>query len=323
VDRYLLDPTFIQRFIPKDEAGYDMASLAFYFSFRFPDGYRTDARRRAAEVARDYCSLCGRHLRWMTSPLKCLWQPVPNGYTMDDWLSAYPKEDWVWQMLFHSGRISSEAATYQIAGLGDSTQTYGYSNLFLFVPITWFAENAQDPIALYLRWSQMLEARHGTAGLGLVPPEDTPKRDKTWRIAAAFGKQFPGIELADSLGNQNVFWGLLSANWLNMVDSAYVEQLGGVESIRARLAAEPLGDAIGLHPFDGGLILSAGDAPDLCDKNEAGKPPLAYGPVARLLKPLRTTKPWGCWGCDKDESLDWLARFDGVAERMSEVTRIH
>ena len=107
-------------------------------------------------------------------------------------------------MLFHSGRINTEAATYQIVGVGDSTQTYGYSNLFLFVPITWFTVNAQDPIALYLRWSQML----------------------------------------------------------------------------------------------------------------------AYGPVARLLKPLRTTKPWGCWGCDKDESLNWLARFDGVADRMS-VTRVH
>ena len=186
---HLIDPAFLRQLFPKDEAGYDMVSLAFYFT-------------------------------------------------------AYPAEDWAWSMIFHSGRIASEAATYEIVGVGDSTQTFGYSNLFLFVPVTWFYENpGEHPIALYLRWSAMLQARHGTAGFGLVPPEDTKKREKTFGLASAFAGQFPGIELADNLGNQNVFWGLLSANWLNMIDTACVEQLGGLESIRGQLAAEPRGAA--------------------------------------------------------------------------------
>ena len=71
-----------------------MVSLAFYFSFHFPDGYRADARRRAADVCADYWTLCGDRLRWMPSPIKCLWQQVPAGYTMDRWLAAYPAEDW-------------------------------------------------------------------------------------------------------------------------------------------------------------------------------------------------------------------------------------
>jgi len=103
---------------------------------------------------------------------------------------------------------------------------------------------------------------------------------------------------------------LLSANWLNMVDTQYVDQLGGIESVRAQLAAEPMGRVAGVHAYDGGLILSSGDAPSLCQDNQQGRPPLAYGPVARLLKPLRTSKPWGCWGCPKDQSLEWLGRFD-------------
>lgn len=311
MSKHLLNPSFIKQFFPKDDAGYDLVSMSFYFGFYFPDGYRADFRRRVADVCADYWGLCGQHLRWMISPVKCLWQPVPEGYTMDRWLSAFPKDDWVWSMIFHSGRVSSEAANYQITGLGDSTQTYAYSNLFLSVPVTWFSENSgQNPIALYQRWAQMLQARHGTAGIGLVPPEDTPKRGETRAIAAAFRKQFPGVELVDGIGNQNVFWGLLSSNWLNMINSEYVEQLGGVKSIQAKLAEEPLGRAVGLHPYEGGIILSSGESPNLCENNQATRPPLAYGPVARLLKPLRTPEPWGCWGCPKDESLDWLARFD-------------
>ena len=130
VDAHLLDPAFLRRFFPRDEAGYDMVGLAFYFSFHFPDGYRADARRRAAEVCADYWSLCGQHLRWMITPLKSVWQPIPAGYRMDRWLSAYPDRDWVWSMIFHSGRIRSEAASYEIVGVGDSTETFGYSNLW-------------------------------------------------------------------------------------------------------------------------------------------------------------------------------------------------
>jgi hypothetical protein len=179
------------------------------------------------------------------------------------------------------------------------------------VPVTWFADHpGQEPIALYLRWSQMLQARHGTAGLGLMPPEDTPRRGKGARLAAAFGNHFPGAERVDGIGNQNVFWGLLSANWLNMINTECLQQLGGIEAIRRQLAAEPLGSLIGLHPYDGGLILSAGEAPQLCEDQQPGTPPRAYGPVARLLKPLRTTKPGAAWGTLGGQSLAWLGRFD-------------
>lgn len=311
MDFYLKNPNALKQFFPQDDDGYAMVALGFYFSFHFPDGYRADYRRRAAEVCADYWQLCGEQLRWMVTPLKCLWQPIPAGYAMEQWLAAYPNADWVWSMIFHSGRIASEAATYQIVGAGDSTRTHGYSALVLCVPADWFATHpSPHPIALYQRWAELLQARHGTAGFGLIPPEDTPKRGRTSAIAAAFGKQFPGIELVDIIGNRNVFSGLLSANWLNMIDADCIAAIGGSEGIHATLADEPLGRQVMLHPYPGGLILSSGETPLLCENSEVGRPPLAYGPVARLLKPLRTPEPWGCWGCPSDESLNWLARFD-------------
>jgi len=35
---------------------------------------------------------------------------------MQQRLQAFPNQDWVWSMIFHSGRIPSEAAEYQIVG---------------------------------------------------------------------------------------------------------------------------------------------------------------------------------------------------------------
>lgn len=311
MNKHLPNPSFLSQFFPKDEAGHEMIRPAFYFGFYFPDGYRQEYRRRAAQVCADYWQLCGQHLRWMISPLKCLWQSVPENYTIDQWLAAYPDEDWVWSMIFHSGETRSEAASYQVVGRGNSTEVYSYSNLFLSLPMAWFDEHPdQHPITLYLRWAQMLQARHGTAGFGLIPPEDTPKRGKTSPIAGTFAKLFPGVELVDYIGNQNVFYGLLSANWLNMVNAECVEQLGGIETIQGKLKEESLGHLVSLYPYEGGLILCSGEAPSLCENNQKEQPPLAYGPVARLLKPLRTPEPWGGWGCRKDESLAWLERFD-------------
>jgi len=65
----------------------------------------------------------------------------------------------------------------------------------------------------------LLQARDGRAGLGLIPPEDTPNRGRTSKLAAAFRKKFPGAELVNPLGQHNMFWGLLSTNWLAMIGS--------------------------------------------------------------------------------------------------------
>jgi len=98
---------------------------------------------------------------------------------------------------------------------------------------------------------------------------------------------------------------LASHDWLRVI-----EKLGGVAGIKTRLANEAIGGEIGIHEYPSGMIFSAGEAPLLYQDDEIGQPPLVYGPVARLLKPLRTSEPWGSWGLPGEEYLDWLARFD-------------
>jgi hypothetical protein len=237
---------------------------------------------------------------------------LPEHSSLQQWLSEFPDRDWVWQSIFHSGQSKDEAAQFQILGHGDSTRTDGYSYLYLFVPITWFAEHpGENPIAVYLRWSTLLQARHGTAGFGLVPPEDEARKGEVQSIARAFANQCPGIELCDPIGQWGIArGGTLAPNWLTMIDQQFVDQLGGRDAIQTNLTNTALNEPIGIHPYQGGLILSAGKQPQLYENDELKRPPNAYQTVARALQPIRSTEAWGFWGANVDDPLDWLARFD-------------
>lgn len=231
--------------------------------------------------------------------------------TEEKWLKDFPETDWAWEMTYHGGRIGAEASDYGVLALGNSTETHGYSYLYLCVPVTWFADHPQHhPLALYLRWSQMLKARYGTAGIGMLCGQSLPINGETSGIARAFGELCPGIHLINPIAYHDAIGGLLSANWLNAVDAELLVQLGGIEGIQKSLAQDPMGHVVGIHPYEGGVVLSAGEYPQLIEGNQLKVPPKAYGPIARLLKPYRTNMPWSTWGIPKDESLDWLGRFD-------------
>jgi len=332
-----------KKFLPLDENGAELVTLAFYFGFFFPDGYRATTRRRVLAATEDYWRLCGKNLSRMITPVKCAWQAVPRDYDMrqweqqlaqevfkkhgprtkknasasqsdpaEEWRETFREKDWVWSMIFHSGRVNHEAAQFQILGLGNSTETQGYSYLYFNAPLPWFYKYPDpSPLVLYQRWAEMLQARHGTAGLGLIPAEDTPIRAKTSGIASAFSCMCPGAELCDPLWQQGLaIGGTLSPNWLSMIDDGYLEQLGGETALRASLANSPGGEHIGLHKYDGGIILSAGEKPLLYEGDNAEQPPLLYRSVAQALRPIRSPIYWGFWGCGKEESQQWLARFD-------------
>ena len=343
----LTDPGYLERFFPRSGDGEDQIALAFYFGFYFPDGYLAETRRRVLDVCRAYWRLCGGELKWMTRPVACTWRSVPDGYDIDAWerelavasyrkfapgsaaagtraidgehppgeseaawLSSFASRDWMWSMIFHSGRGRSEAGAYQILGLGNAVQRRRYSYLYLFVPPHWFAERDEHPLMRYLEWSAMLGARHGTAGLGIVPAEDEAIRGRTAGLARSLAAQCPGLEICDPLGQCGVAWGgLLSPNWLSMIDDDLIESLGGPSALTERIAGASPDGAVRLHRFDGGAVLSAGEHPALYEDQTPGVPPEAYKVVAGLLKPIRSTRAWGFWGA-ADGGADWLGRFD-------------
>ncbi|GAA3764324.1 hypothetical protein GCM10022423_15480 [Flavobacterium ginsengiterrae] len=244
----------------------------------------------------------------MTHPRNFNWRKIPKDYNLSDWLSKYPQDDWVWQMIFHGGRVKTEASSYMITGLGNSRQTFSTSYLYLHVPLDWFLNNpSQDPTTLYIRWAEMMQAEHGTAGIGLIPAKDEIIKGETSRFAVEFSRIFPGAELCDPLSQSGkVLKGLLSVNWLNKINDHYIKELGGTEKIKHELQ----GTNAKIYLYDGGAVIAAGPQAELCEENELTIVPKSYQVAAKLLKPLRTTYGWGFWGANNENVLEWLARFD-------------
>lgn len=167
-----------------------------------------------------------------------------------------------------------------------------------------------------LSWCSELQPTHGTAGIALLPTPGYDARSfavDAWPLLA----RHPGLDWPDplpfgvatrKLSDRHI----RTSNWLTVLDDGFVERLGGL-----RAMGEALTEDCTLLEWDGGIVIRAGEAPQLGDVNQ-GIVPDAYHAVARLVAPLRFSDysdrmplffppPPASPGA---ESRKWLARFD-------------
>lgn len=188
----------------------------------------------------------------------------------------------------------------------DARPNLRYSTLAVAFPL-------DHPLAQpeqFLAWIGELDAiRHNrfisaTAGYCLLRANDAPTFDGGQRAgdrAGALLLRHPGLDIARwvraelavhdveyvELMHQALAKPLIRrANWLNFLDSEQVALLGGADALRNRFASHP---AIRLTQFDRGILIRAGDAPQLGDV-AAGHFPEEYCEVAKVLEPLRAPK---------------------------------
>ncbi|EAO2687456.1 DUF3396 domain-containing protein [Salmonella enterica] len=307
INGFLFNSDYLNRFFQRDFDGYNISQLVYYFSFFFPDGYKSEYRNNAIEVSKEYWVLCGGELKWMTDPHSRHWRKIPGDYDLEKWRSAYPKENWCWQMNFHSGRVKYESPQYCIDGLGNSIQTHNTSHLYLCVPVTWFSEHPEKhPVHIYLRWAEMLKARHGTSGIGVFPAYDMMKRGQSAGMIRVLSEYFPGIEICDFLQAVSAGSGILSPNWLNLLDDEYLDALGGYDNVLKKLQ----GSHAQIHKYNGGVVISASEYPQLCENGEPLTVPEDYRIVSRALKPIRSKQLFGFWGVNTEHSREWRDRME-------------
>lgn len=100
-----------------------------------------------------------------------------------------------------------------------------------------------------------------------------------------------------------------TVNWLTLLGQPLLSKLGGVDQIRARAS-----NRIKLRPTGGGLMLEAGDAPEVGDVNR-GDPLPAYAEVYKLVEPVaevgiqRSKAMTFLPGDEHQNTLRWLRRF--------------
>jgi hypothetical protein len=158
---------------------------------------------------------------------------------------------------------------------------------------------------------ESLHVLHGYAGISPIMPYDF---DNYVAFEYDLAKHFCGLEIDThgfSGGRELKNKYIKGVNWITVVGDELAAKIGGREAIVQQLDLP----GITITPYDGGLIIQAGDYPSLGAPDE-GLPPL-YVAVNRVLKPLRIPEPDSlhyhmpdreCF--DTENTRRWYARFD-------------
>ena len=162
-----------------------------------------------------------------------------------------------------------------------------------------------------LRWSALCRPVHGTAGLTLIYASGMSQNTK---YALPIMKRFPGFDyiygVDFSMEAGAVHNRIKCVNWLTVLGDEILAELGGVDPMRTAL-----GPTCKIHEYPGGVVIQAGEDPQLGDATR-GDIPEAYRMVARYTKPVR----FEAYSSrlfrvpdnldKKEETLRWIRRFD-------------
>ncbi|HGH5990704.1 DUF3396 domain-containing protein [Morganella morganii] len=167
----------------------------------------------------------------------------------------------------------------------DKAQGTSYLSLYLPWNILFSAEGKQE----FQDWLQYLcrelEPDHGDCGYTLVMPRDyylfMPQE-------CELAQRYPAIVVNSTvhMHKTNYRNSVRSVQWLTLLADRYIERLGGEAHVRKVLSANP---EITLTRYPGGLIIQAGDYPDLTP----GTPPESYYRINELIRPIRYVRQEG------------------------------
>lgn len=219
--------------------------------------------------------------------------------------------------VYYDGRVNEgkplDATPWQISVMGNkSTDTdlsainasmsicnsHGHNNFGLLFQMT-------------LAWCERLKPAHGSAGFCFAyDPSMEPQTQWTW----ASLQRYPGIGHHDivnfSLEVGETYNRIKGINWLTILGDEIVGELGGKEKIQAQL-----GDECAIHSYEGGIIIIAGQYPQLGD-TYSNSIPKFYKTVSNVTGPVRFEGYTHAF-LELPEPIDsldatfkWMRRFD-------------
>lgn len=287
--------------------------------------HQTDVRQAVIACCESYFQRYGSCLRWALQ-----WAPYSdtrqmerfgagNGSRPREWLLSLDEHE-SYSLSVHGAEWHLGAAPYSLVVLGCRRAEYpdlGY--LRFAVPVPTLSSEPNLVPTMLLEFCERLKPASGYAGIGIVESLKyafTPHYDP---IVYGVAQRFPGLEVDYPVWHSNYLWkgegSIKGVNWLTVVGDRLLDRLGGADAVRSELAALDSGFAI--SRYDGGIMIRAGDRPDLGDA-VAGDWPVLYVKLAKYLKPLRVVSHPG-YHRPSHEGLDvfddertqaWLRRFE-------------
>ena len=184
----------------------------------------------------------------------------------------------------------------------------------LYLPISELKEfGVEQLIALNQQISEILQPMHGFFGLGI---QHSHEYYDYQYLEYELAHQFLGLDISNDEDDEHLREGFKCINWLTILsDQLITDKLGSLEALKERNSD----NQIRFYPYAGGVVVRAGEVPELGDV--ASNPyPKHYVNVNALLKPARAPEIASLgFGSINGEirfnnrtSKEWQCRFDDV-----------
>jgi hypothetical protein len=232
-----------------------------------------------------------------------------------------PGEDESVELRCHGAPNRWSASPFGVRTLADARQPYDQVGFFRCVfPLPWFADHAGSLPEVMLEICRKLKPVSGYGGIGIIAAPDLAAYQRHEHVVYELAQRFPGLEVDEPTcttlslrGWMGGKAGIKGVNWLTVVGDRWLPELGGVDAVQADLAV--LDPRFFVHRFGGGVMIQAGDHPELGDAQRNLWPEL-YVKLAKYLKPIRIMKHRRLHDTGIEQSFDpertnaWLRRFD-------------
>ena len=316
-----------------DARGDVRARIGYCVSLFFSGGGTVEKRRAAFDIYRDYGATFADQLTHFQPPggervqrLKSIASLAqgenriditPPNTPLEFGLFSHPADETAGEGETYQGGVGHfgfQASCVAPDAPGD-LMPVDISSLSLFISAGWVEAQGHDRfLDLTKKWCTWLMPLHGVAGLSLI-------YDLVYVSSAAQMEAFPALRRFPGLhlGKDSEFVvevqthdnkKLLTTNWLTVVSTEFADRLGGAAKL-----SEAVGKRCPVHDYPAGVILQAGEVPQLGDVNR-GIVLDEYRRVASAVKRLRfedyavglfpVPQPLDA----REETLKWLARFD-------------
>lgn len=302
-----------------DESGRTVLTLGLTATLYVDRGCDTATRAAVGACCAKYAMLHSEHIRWALNPDTDLMEPfgTGKGTRLEDWLPTLPDGS-EYSIILHGAADERGASAFYFEALGCS---WGLSFVRMSVPVpatraqyAAFHDFVQDACRALCPLS-------GYAGISVIESPDTLISADHEPVVYQWAKRFPGLE-ADyplrhttwlSQGRDGSKPGIKGVNWITILGTPWVEEMGGMAVLSTEIPA--LDGGFSVFPYGCGLLVRAGDMPQLGDADRDIWPEL-YIKLSKYLRPIRISQhgPFhydnGGVRFDRQRSEAWLRRFD-------------
>lgn len=241
------------------------------------------------DIFDEYRSLTGNVFKWSAPPRETDWKQVGTGvdpYNPRNWLLEYKDAPWV--IFYHGGEEIEDATDISFFAIESDypLESKDLRMLSCNFPLAFLNYSTFSLPALMKKWCAKLKPHHGRGGFIVSRSSAYARTDASRLMEADKLLSFSGLQMCHftegvySHKKGGLYDGPRCADWLIALSDMFVDKLGGDEAVKKAMNPLPV------IPYDGGLVLQAGDQPKL--GGDIRNPQLPdYIKLASVIEPIR------------------------------------